>query len=336
MRHLIIGCGSIGMRHLRNLISLGETDIAVVETDYKRRQLISSEYNTIHIFPDFSKCWDYSPDSVLIATPTSSHIDLALQAAEKGYNIFIEKPLSHDMTKVDHLIKVIKENNLISLVGCNLRFHPGPLKVKNLIDAGKIGKITSAQVQFGQWLPDWHPHSDYRTSYSSQKELGGGIILDAIHEIDYIRWLINSTVDQICCFCDKLTDLDIDTEDTAAIILKFANNIIGEVHLDYVQREYSRTCKIIGHKGTITWDYNDNSVRCYSPYSKDQDEYYLAESLDVNQMYLSEMKHWMNCIMRIEPPEQDVNSAKHALEIALAAKESSLYNKVISIPSEKL
>ena len=153
------------------------------------------------------------------------------------------------------MLELARSKNLVTLVGCNLRFHPGLVAVKRLLEQGVAGRIVAIRAEVGQYLPDWHPGEDYRQGYSARLDLGGGIILDAVHEIDYVRWLLGP-VRSVACFAGKLSHLEVETEDTAALLFRFSNGTIGEVHLDYVQRAYSRTCHIIGDEGTIRWDYS--------------------------------------------------------------------------------
>ena len=127
---------------------------------------------------------------VVITTPTASHLSLALEAAEHGCHLFIEKPLAHAWQGVDRLVDLVEHGRLVTLVGCNLRFHPGLRAVKNLLAEKAVGRVIAVRAEVGQYLPDWHPEEDYRKNYSARRALGGGIVLDAIHEIDYVRWLL--------------------------------------------------------------------------------------------------------------------------------------------------
>src|SRR5229473_3673854 len=112
------------------------------------------------------QAWDYRPDVVLITAPTSLHVPLALKAAEVGCHLFIEKPLSNHLEGVEQLLTAVRERNLVTLVGCNLRFHPGLMRIKKLLEERAIGRVIGARVEVGQYLPDWHPQEDYRQSYS--------------------------------------------------------------------------------------------------------------------------------------------------------------------------
>ncbi|MCS7002316.1 MAG: Gfo/Idh/MocA family oxidoreductase [Dehalococcoidia bacterium] len=329
MRFLVVGCGSIGKRHLRNLLTLNATDIIAVDTRPDRRADVEYQYG-VATYPTLEAALATGPTVAVIAAPTSLHLPIARAAAEAGCDLFIEKPLADTMVGVEALCRIARARNLTTLVGCNLRFHPGLATVKRLIDDGAVGRVVSARVQFGQYLPDWHPWEDYRLGYSARKELGGGVILDAIHEIDYARWLLGE-VSAVACFAGTLTTLDISTEDTAAILLRFASGAIGEAHLDYVQRVYSRDCQIVGEEGTIRWDFRDGAVSLYTAATREWQTFPLPPDWDVNTMYVDEMRHFLACLRGEEEPIHDVVDAARTLAVALAAKTAAAEQRIVPV-----
>ncbi|MER3422659.1 MAG: hypothetical protein C4293_04930 [Nitrospiraceae bacterium] len=326
---LVIGCGSIGKRHISNLLSLSIMDIIVFDVQASRREEAKKRFGVTAV-ETLEDAWVYEPEVAIIAVPNSLHIPIALEAAEHGCHLFIEKPLSHTMEGVDRLLSLVERKRLITLVGCNMRFHPAIKRVKELLDQDAVGKVVAARVEVGQYLPDWHPWEDYRQMYSARRDLGGGVILDAIHEIDYIGWLLGE-VEAVACFAGKLSYLEIETEDTAGILLRFTNGAIGEVHLDYVQRVYSRTCHIIGDEGTIRWDYSSGEVRWYSAEAGKWQIFTNPPGWEPNQMYLDEMRHFLRCLTGQEEPVLDVFEAARVLEVALAAKTSSQTGQVVKL-----
>ena len=317
-RFLVIGCGSIGKRHMRNLLGLGVADLLAFDVRPESR-LEAEENLRVKTVGQIEAAWQWQPDVVLITTPTSLHVPLALESAARGCHLFIEKPLSDCWENIDLLLAEARRHRLITLVGCNMRFHPGLAVVKKLLDERAVGQVIAARIEVGQYLPDWHPWEDYRQSYSARRELGGGVILDAIHELDYARWLLGEVTSVICC-AEKLSGLEIDTEDTAALLLRFQSGAIGEIHLDYVQRAYSRTCQIIGDQGTIHWDYSTGQVRWYSAHDRQWKVFANPSGWQANQMYVDEMAHFLNCLAGKEKPALDIFEAAQVLRLALAAK----------------
>ena len=320
-KFLVIGCGSAGERHTKNLLSLGQ-EIAVTDIDINRSSVIANKYGV-----KVSSLSDEF-DSFIICTPPDSHIYYIKEAIKYGAHIFVEKPLSNSLDGVAEVIEQARTKNLVLQVGYQFRFHPGLRFVKELLDKGKIGKLLSVRAEFGQYLPDWHPNEDYKNLYTAHEKLGGGIILDASHEIDYVRWLVGSKVTKVSCFADKLSNLEVDTEDTAEINLGFENGIIGNIHVDMINRIYTRWCKLIGEKGTLVWDYQKPEIQLMPSKPGFGATIFTYEPIDP---YIEEMKHFLSCIEGIEKPVMDGETGKRVLEIALAARKSSKENKVVEI-----
>ncbi len=329
MLFLVVGCGSIGKRHIRNLKALGAGEIIAHDLNMERCREVEQEYK-FKTYDNLDEALAQQPNAAFICTPTSLHIPPALLVARNGCHLFIEKPLSHSLGGVDELLELVAQKNLVTLVGCNMRFHPSIALMKKLLEEGEIGKVLSARVQAGQYLPDWHPREDYRQGYSANKALGGGILLDGIHEIDYITWFLGA-VSRIFCFAGKLSSLEIDTEDTAEILLWLKTGAIAEVHLDYIQRPYGRSCQLLGEEGTILWDFQDKRVKLYSTRTREWQMFNEKPDYDINQMYIGEIKHFIRCLEGKDRPMQDVEAGKKALEIVLAAKESTKTGKVVNL-----
>jgi predicted dehydrogenase len=328
-RFLVIGCGSIGKRHMGNLRALNAGDILAWDPREDRRHEASTRYD-VKSTKTLDEAWKYSPNVAVIATPTSSHLSVAIEAARRGCHLFVEKPLADRLDGLDELLDIVISRRLVTLVGCNMRFHPGLVTIKRLLEEKAVGHVVSARVEVGHYLPDWHPWEDYRETYSALTCLGGGVILDAIHELDYIRWMLGD-VRAVACFAGKQSGLDIQTEDTAAILLRFAEGAIGEVHLDYVQREYSRTCQIIGEEGTLRWDYGAGEVRLYSSATRQWDVFRNPPGWEPNTMYVDELRHFMRCLAGEETAALDVFEGARVLEVALAAKEAAATGRVVEL-----
>ena len=328
MKILVVGCGSIGERHIRNLKRLPVDKIIACDTNPERLILIKERYDIQETYMELQKAIEQEIDAVLVCTPPSVHIPVALDAIDSKAHVFIEKPMSNSLDGVDELIKRASKNELIICVGYNFRFHKGLKMVKEIVDRGEIGKILFARAEFGQYLPDWRPWQDYKQSYTAKKDLGGGIILDGSHEIDYMRWLLGD-IEQIFCFAKKVSTLEVETEDIAEILIKFKRGAIGEIHLDFVRPDYSRTCEIIGEKGTIKWSYQDRFVKVYSMDAKRWKTFNIKA--DPNDMYVQEMQHFVNCIKTGKNPLVDGEEGKKTLEIALLAKKSVEIKEVIEV-----
>ena len=321
MRYLVVGTGSIGKRHIGNLLQLEAGEVIATDLSPERRAEAASLFG-IEVFDDLDEGLAARPDAVLVTTPPTAHVEVATRAARAGCHLFIEKPLADRLDGLDELERLVTDGNLVTLVGCNIRFNPALAEAKRLVSAGAVGRVVAVLAQVGQYLPDWHPWEDYRRMYSAHRDQGGGVILDAIHEVDYVRWMLGE-VSEVACFADKLSDLDLDVEDTAALVLRFESGAIGEIHLDYVQRDYSRSCTIIGDGGTIRCDL---ALAQTSVYTAAVGRWEIACSRpdwDLNEMYLDELRHFIRCVSKAEQSVCDIQEGRRVLQIALAARIAS-------------
>ena len=328
MKALVIGYGSIGKRHVENLVSYKNYDVIIVT-----KQKDIPKMRRVKIFDNLDDAINEKPKIALITNETRFHIQVATKLAKNEINLFIEKPLSDSLKGITTLQKIIKKKKLVTMVGCNFRFFPPIMNIKKIISRNEIGRIISVQVENGSYLPDWHPYEDYSKGYAARKKLGGGVILTQIHELDYLRWFFG-LVSEVRSFSGKFSDLDIDVDDTSASILKFKNNVICELHLDFFQRPQFKRCKIRGTKGIIEWDSDSNNVRVFNSRIKKwkkvniKNNYNLKSKTNINRMYKDELKHFLKCV---ESKRKTINTFRDAvdtLKIALAMKRSSKFIKV--------
>jgi predicted dehydrogenase len=317
MKILVAGSGSIGRRHMRNLLSLDVGEIAACDPDPKRLAPMVAELN-VHPYSDFEEALQTTrPDAVLICTPPSFHLTQARQAIAAGAHVFIEKPLAHTLDGVKALLNEGRAGARVVQVGYNLRFHPVIRKLKQIVEENTIGRILWTRAEVGQYLPDWRPWQDYRQSYTARRELGGGIILDASHEIDYLLWFFGEPV-EVLCMASTVSQLAVNVEDSASLLLRFASGSHADLHLDFVQRIPTRSCKLVGEEGTAIWEDGDAvNVRVLRPTKEAEIFRY---DFDDNEMYVAELKEFLNCIESGRSPLVTAEVAAQVLEWALAAR----------------
>jgi predicted dehydrogenase len=256
------------------------------------------------------------------------HVPLALEGARRGKHLFVEKPLGNSCDQVRELLDEVEQRELVTLVGCNLRFHPGLRALKQLLEERAVGRVLSARIECGQYLPDWRPAQDYRETYSAKRDLGGGVIFDAIHELDYCRWLLGEIV-EVSCVAVNTGALEIETEDVAAILARLASGVIVEIHLDYVSRPPVRACRITGTDGVLEWDFYAAHTRIQRIGTDTWDTVWTNDSWSVNDMYLDELRHFLACVRGTERSTLDVRNAAAVLGVALAAHESAASQRAV-------
>ncbi len=319
-RALVAGCGSIGRRHAKNLKSLGLQQLGFCDTSPGALTQCREELGG-ETFADYGEALEkFKPDIVLICTPPVFHVEQALAALQAQAHVFIEKPLSHESSGIQSLIGEAHRHGRNVQIGYNMRFHPGLQIVKELIDSGRIGRVLWLNAEAGQYLPDWRPWQKYSESYSARRELGGGIILDGSHELDYICWLLGRPA-EVTCQAERLSDLDVDVEDSAWIYLSFPERRRAELHLDFVQRAYTRSCKVVGETGTAFWDFNVQEVRWFSAEQPGWKS--IPYKFETNDMYVAEMRHFLESLGNRTGPMVDLEQARDVIRVVEAAKKSS-------------
>lgn len=258
MKFYLFGHGSIGSRHLKNLTELGH-------------QETTSQAEA---------------DGFLICNPTAYHLETALKITRYNKPIFIEKPISHNLNGLDKLTGKI-------LVGYCLHFDQSLKFFKQKIAGKKIIKVT---IVCRSWLPDWHPDKDYRQSYSAKKDLGGGVLLDLSHEIDYALWFFGP-VKKVTAKLQMAPELQIETESIADLNLDFVSGVNAKINLSFASHKNERYCEVVTDSGTLRWDYQPN-----------------------NDMYLAEIKHFIDVCQGKAKPLVTVSDGINILKVIEAAK----------------
>ena len=334
---LIIGCGSIGKRHLYNLKNLGVKDLSIFDKDKKLLDLVSKKYS-VKKFNDLQTALSFKPDFSVICTFPNSHIQIANHCIKSNSNIFIEKPISFDTKGVMSMLNIAKSKNLKVAIGYNLRFDKGLNLLKKKIQQRVIGAPISILIKFGHNIQFWRPGTNYKNHYILRK--GGGIILDGSHEYDYLRWLFDDKIKSVYCQTRKKCNIKTQTESFASIILKFKKGLVANLNIDYLRPSYERGCYILGEKGSLQWEYN-LTKSAWSDYSKKADSKVTLQLLSkpskiifnnkirVNDMYILEMKNFIESITLNKKLLVDGFDGLNTLQIGLASLESAKKNKTI-------
>ncbi|MCF7907791.1 MAG: Gfo/Idh/MocA family oxidoreductase [Candidatus Omnitrophica bacterium] len=332
MKVLFVGLGSIAGRHIKN-IKIIDQDIQIAlwrqlskETDLGEVASLVSE-----VFFSEADAVGWKPDVVFVTNPAPRHCQTALTFARNNCHLFIEKPLAVSEDGLDELAKEVAKRKLVAMVGYVLRFSE-PMKImKETIGKGLIGKPLSIRASVGQNLLDWRPGKDYQETVSSRSDLGGGVCFELSHEIDYVRWLFGE-VKELRALFGKVGDLNIDVEDLADILLKFDSGAYGNIHLDMVDQAKERSCRIVGSKGTLTWDSCDeNRVRVFKADEGIWQDLYCSPSEDRNEMYIAQIKHFFDCIANNKQALVSLAQARKVLQIVINIKNLEKDKKAIPV-----
>lgn len=322
MRVSLAGCGSIGRRHLANLRKLTAhcpAEIFIYDVSLAASHAVSHEFDATPV-PHLDALWDVRPDIALICTPSHLHTACALAAAHAGAALFIEKPVAHSLAGLKELTALAEALNLISLVGCNMRFHPGPAQIQRWLIQGAIGDLQSARLHTGSYLPNWRPQQDYRESYSASCEHGGAI-LDCIHEIDLALWMLGPA-HLHAALVRPAAALGLHTDGLAEILLAHETGTISSLHLNFLQRNYARHIEIIGDTGTLTWNYQSGETSHYGPDGQRVHTHCQEPDWQPNKMYEAELAYFLGCLQCGEQTFNPISNAIATLRLALQARNS--------------
>lgn len=326
MKFVVIGCGSIGRRHIGNLLGLGH-EVVAWNRGAERRERVERDFG-IPVLDDLGALLAQGADAAVVCSPNSHHLAHAGAATQAGLHLFVEKPVANILDGLHELEAEAAARGLVTHVGCNMRFHFGPETIKRFLVEGRIGKPLWAFVWGGMHLPDWHPEEDYRHMYSAKKELGGGAVLDFIHEIDLLRWLFGNP-DRVAAMVARTGWLAIETEDISDAILGYPKGMQVNLHMDYLQRPFQRGIRIVGEGGWIQWDLARSNVEWYEHGSRRGEVITYPDGWVHNDMYVAQMRHFATRVAIRDRSEDGLAEGRKALELAIRIKQSAATNSFL-------
>jgi predicted dehydrogenase len=286
MNCLIIGGGSIGKRHIRNLQQLGYTNIACLKRSYDS---VFETENKVKVITAPEAVDSFKPDVVFICTPTSLHTEGIAIAARSNAAIFMEKPLIHNEQALKEATALLQNYPQTFFIGFMLRYHPMIKEIQSLLWQHTLGAVYCARFEFGSYLPYWHPWEDHTTGYAARKELGGGVINTITHEMDLVLSLFGIP-ETISCTAANFGKLNIDVEEIAEAVFAYPDKLVT-IHVDYLQKDYDRQIKILCDEGSIVWNWHENRIAIKK--HNEEIRYFELKDFDVNQLYLDELIDFM-------------------------------------------
>jgi predicted dehydrogenase len=325
---LVVGGGSIGKRHLRNLLATGRS-AAVVETREDRRAEITAKHPDVKVFTSLDQALAAGPfQAGFVCVPTAYHVPTALVLARRDQHIFMEKPVSHSPDGVPELVDLLEKRELVGMTAFCMRFFKPLQKAKELVDAGRIGRLVTARSFTGAYLPDWHPWEDYRSFYMAKKDQGGGVLLDECHAFDWMQWLCGP-ITGVCAVAGTFSDLEVETDDVCEVVARFGDRAVGSIHLDMVDRSIRTQVELIGTAGTVLVDLREHTVRAWDPGTRKWDTFTTERSYD--QMYVDELAHFFDCIDRRAKPVVDLREGYQIQRVIDACARSSASGRWVTV-----
>lgn len=333
-RILIIGLGSIGRRHLRLARQINpQAQIAVLRHGIDINIPSGADY----VFFTMADALEFAPQIAVIANPATFHLSSALPLAKAGIHLLIEKPLSTTTIGVSDLLALCKKTNTVLAIGYNLRFLKSLQKFKSLVDDKVIGNVLSVRSEVGQYLPSWRMGGDYYQSVSARRELGGGVLLELSHELDYLRWLFGE-VEWVSAIQCKQSCLKIDVEDTAHVLLGFAPktggvSVIASLDMDFIRHDTVRQCTVIAEDGSLRWNGLTGTVEIYKPGSEGWETIFFHQ-YQRDESYFAEWENLIACVLGDKVPLVTGEDGLAVLRVIDAVRESSSTNRVVTLELE--
>lgn len=304
MTILIVGLGSIAMKHINAIQELVK-DYTIYALRSQRSDRKDNNEGVINIY-EISQINMESIDFIIVSNPTAFHYETIKNLMYFNKPLFIEKPLFSEISKkTEALVESISRKNILTYVACNLRFLDSIIEIKNII---KTERINEVNVYCGSYLPEWRPNMDFRKVYSAHKELGGGVHIDLIHELDYIYWLWSEPLEMKSFFSNK-SSLNITSFDYANYLWNYKDFSVSVI-LNYYRKDSKRTLEVITDSGTYLVNLLENTI------TKNGAIIY-SSTQRITNTYKSQMRYFIDSVLHSKESFNTVQEANRILELCI-------------------
>jgi predicted dehydrogenase len=316
LRVLVVGVGSIGERHIRNLWNLGITQISALRSRNLPYRDIGKASVQVVLDWDTIKKGDF--DVAIICTPTHLHLSQTLKCVQLGMHVLVEKPLSHTLEGISTLAQEVAEQKVVFSVAYMMRYHPLLRELKQLIQSKSLGEVVYAESEWREYLPDWHPWEDYRTSYAALAEMGGGAALTLSHDLDTLCWLLEDYPETWTCKKAKHQSVETTADAIADFIFTFSKNRQGRVHVNMAAPIPQRMTRITFERGVVAFFYYKNEL-VVAPKGEAERVVCLPD-FERNQLYVDELFDFLQKVVQQNFSENSsqFNNAEILTKIALS------------------
>lgn len=334
MKYLMIGLGSIGQRHLRNIKRVYGDDAEIIayrvrglkrtfsDTMQIRENVSLEEEFNIRAYSSLEEALLEKPEVAFITNPTNMHIPCAIQCAKAGCDLFLEKPISDSMEGIEELRRVAAENNTLIFVGYQNRFHPGIRYLRECLQTEELGSILNVRAVVGERLTTMHTYENYKDTYMARKDMGGGVVTNQlVHELDYLYYLFGMPHD-VYALGGCIGDLGIDVEDNCEAVFTSTyrkHDFPISVHADFYQSPPSRNILVVGTKGKIEVDIIKNRL---IKTIGDENTEIVYDTFQRNDMFIEELKLFVEAVQKRSAPAISLEDGIASLRMADSVKQS--------------
>jgi len=312
----IIGYGNIAIKHFKILKKiLPKSNFFVIS-----KRSIKTDMKNIIFFNKLNDLKNISIDLALICTPAVNHYKDFLFFYKKKSNILIEKPLTKNILEAKKILQYSKNYRNVIETGYVLRHSSGGKKMKELLEKKIVGDIIDVQVCCDSFLPNWRPNRNYLHTVSANRKLGGGVLLELSHELDYILWLFGNLTKVFATFSPNKI-LKTNVEEAVNIIFlqkKYIINARVNFNQKFLKKRY---CIVSGTKGLLKWDIIKNKVELINSKNKKKTfKFY-------DNAFKSQLVFLVNQINKKKERRRQTNSLSHALTVLKIISYIKISNK---------
>jgi len=339
-RILFVGLGGAGQRHLRILHRLlpestvftayrrtGRTPLLRPDFTVDEGNTLESAYN-LKIFDSLESAFAAGPDLTVVSTPSSCHREPMMMAIEAGSGVLVEKPWAENLQGFSKFKDGILDRHLPFQISFQRRFHPLIARVRQTVSSGAIGRPLAATFTVYSNVPSWHPYEDWRSLYAVRSELGGGVLLTEIHEIDLANWFFGLPEAVFCSGGNRSAE-KLEVEDTVQMTLLYAGFSV-QITLCFMHKKPSRNFHIAGTEGDIRWEESGNRL-VVTPFAGVAEEH-ADPAFGNDAMFVAQAKRFL-FNWTADDTKESLATAAGSLAIAEAARRSMLSGRAESVNS---
>jgi predicted dehydrogenase len=329
---LIVGAGSVGRRHLRNLRALG-CRVSAVDPRSDRLEEARREGVLEAAYQDWQAGLDASSDlgGVVIGSPPGFHVAQSIGALDRGLPVLLEKPVSPDAASADQLRATVERTGVPLLLGYTYRWWPALIECRRRLLRGDIGRPRHFRAVLSAHLADWHPWERYQDFFMASRELGGGALLDESHFVDLLYWMFGLP-QQVFSAVEKLSSLEIDSDDNVDAVLTYQGGVRASLHLDLYGRPHQREITIVGEEGSLHWTFDPNRLRLGRGASQWEDTVYTN---DRNDMFLAVAREFVEVAARRATPSCTIQDGCQVMSVLEAMRASARAGATVAMGSEQ-
>lgn len=330
---LVLGAGSVGRRHLRNLAELG-CRVSAFDPREDRLDEAASEVELVSRFTDQTSAYAGGPyDGVVVASPPNVHVDQCISMLDAGLPVLLEKPVAPTL---DDALRLSKAASRIDgsrlLLGYTYRWWEPLRKLRELLAAGKVGRPLHARFVMSAHLADWHPWERYQDFFMASRELGGGALLDESHFIDLMLWFFGMP-ERVVATVEHNSQLDIETDDNVDMIAVYPGGLRVTMHLDLYGRPHEKYIVVTGDAGSLQWSFDPNRVRFSDSMEQVWDDQ--TWQLERNDMFVEVAKEFIDVVLTGAAPSSTLEDGLDVLAVVEACRESTATERFISVRSRR-